>query len=567
MRIQPWRKTAVSHGSFERPVACGRRIAGGPEDLWRRSLSIAAGMFLLLAVAVPSRGQSPHPGGPYQADPNGGIMFQPQYSTNQPQAIYPAGTPQGYHPWPEISPYQQPNVAYTQHENRDGTWFKKIVNRRREYFSSVELLTTWYRSAGKGRIGSPHAPVAHWGEDGIQPPLGVPIDTIFAFPEVPNLSEDIPGFFPVDRRVFPYPLLDDEEGAELDAIRFSVRSARNLPDPHGEVGLQLRWGFTNEDDTGFMMNAWYGFEGGAAFTRGLEYINGVRVNQAVTAQLGGQNLSAVLGHLPLDNGESIRPDFGTGSTAKFDVLYSIRQTTEAGGTNFSIYQQPIYSADGITIKPLWGMRYLYIHENFGFRGIDSGFDYSVDEETLRPDTGSLTPLYDQYEARLSNDVQSHIAGPEIGLRFDLGKGKKGFKLWGETIFGLAANYEELRMSGENIGDPLADAQILGLDEPRMFQSGVDTRFEERRSTTHVSPVFQQSIFANMALFDTIPGLNRMAMLEGASFRIGYTFLWVGELSRPIDSVKWQGFPRFPELQTNRTSWWMHQLNLAVDWTF
>jgi hypothetical protein len=480
----------------------------------------------------------------------------------------PGGHAPGYHPWPEISPYNQPNVAYTQHENRDGTWFKKIVNRRREYFSSVELLTTWYRSAGKGRIGSPHAPVSPFGEQ--QYPQGVPINTPFAFPEVPNFSPDVPGFFSVDPRVLPFPVLSTQTGTLVEVLPGAsvIPSARNLSDPHGEAGLQLRWGFTNEDDTGFMMNAWYGFEGGADFRRGDEFINGVRVTQALTTMLGGQNLSPMLGNLPLDNGENlIGADFGTGSTAKFDVLYSIRQTTEAGGANFSIYQQPIYSNEGITIKPLWGLRYLYIHENFGFRGIDSGFNYNVDEETRRPDAGSLVRLYDQYEARLSNDVQSHIAGPEIGLRFDLGEGKKGFKVWGETIFGLAANYEELRLSGENIGDPLFDARFLNPADPRMFQPGVDTTFEERRSTAHVSPLFQQSIFANMALFDTIPGLNRLSMLEGATFRVGYTFLWVGELSRPVDSVNWQGFPLVPELQTNRTSWWMHQMNLAIDWTF
>lgn len=546
-------------------------------------MTAVASMMMLLTAGTPTSGQTPYPSGPsavgpegayyYQrSEPGGGMVYQPPYGNHDPQAIWPPHTPMDFQPWPQISPYHQPNVAMDQHYNKNGIWFRKLFNRNREYFGSIEVISTWYRDAGNATIGSPYAPIAVWDD---QFPLGAPVNVNnLDVPDVTNFTLTVPGFYSVDQQVFPYPLL--VSGAtplvQMGAGRFAIRSASNIGGPGSEAGIQGRWGFTNEDKTGLMVTGFWGFEGSGHFSRGDEFINGVRVNQALTTSLAGQNLSAILGHIPLYNGETLPQlvAFGPGSTAKYDVLYSLKHTTQAGGANFSVYQQPLFNSGNVTVKPLWGLRYLYIEEGFQFRGIDSGFSYNVADGagagTFRP-TGALTLRYNQYEANLRNRVQSQIAGPEIGIRFDLGDSRDSFKIWGETIVGLAANYNEIDLSGNNIGDPLIDARFINVNDPRMLRPGTDASFSDSNSSMHVSPLFQQSIFANIGLFDVLPITRKMSLLEGASFRIGYTFLMVGQVARPTDSIRWQGFPLFPEIDTDRKNWWMHQASFAIDWTF
>jgi hypothetical protein len=219
------------------------------------------------------------------------------------------------------------------------------------------------------------------------------------------------------------------------------------------------------------------------------------------------------------------------------------------------------------------LRYLYIGERFGFRGIDSGYDYTVDDGgddgTFRPDPGSIILLYPQYEAVLESTVNSHLAGPEFGLRFDLGEGDS-FHVWGETIAGLLVNSEEIRVQGRNIGDPLYDAQILGLNIPnlslpRMFTNPTD--FNDTETHTHVSPIFSQSVNADIDILDYVPGINRLNAFEDAKFRVGYQFFVAGHIARPADSIVWRGFPLFPEATASYKTWFSHQVNIGVNWEY
>jgi len=525
-------------------------------------ISVIASVVMLVAAQSTSWGQAPPQGG--------GMMYQQPYGNTNPGAIWPAGTPASYQPYPQVSPFHSANIAQDTHYNKNGTWFRELLHRRRTYFASMEAMQIWYRDGGNSTIGSPYAQLATFGDGN---PLGVPINSNnVGIPVVPNQGS-IPGFFGVDTRVYPFPALDSQAFNEITFGRNPIRDAGETGEPDAVPGVQLRWGFANEDGTGLMVNGWWGGEGGSALHRGMDTINGVPVTQALTTVLGGQNLSTLLGSVPLDNGEGLLgfPDFGTGSTAKYDVLFRIEHKTQAGGTNISLYEQPLYDVAGIKLRPSWGARYLYIGEKFRFTGIDSGFNYEIDDQSddglFRPEPNSLELLYDQYTARLGNDIQSHLAGPEIGIRFDLGEGSDTFSMWGESNLTIAVNYEEIHLRGDHIGDPLVDARFVNIGNPRLLDPLNDTTFDTKKSSAHLSPIFQQSIFAELKLFNQLPVLKKMSTFDDASLRLGYTFLYAGGISRPADSIKWQGFPLFPEIKEGRDHWWAHTFNASIDWTY
>jgi len=558
MRIQP----SLSQMS----IAAGRSLAKLTSAVANvRLWALAAGMALTFNSAS---AQGPMPG---QA-----TLHQPPYATNNPSVLYPAGTPQTYAPWPQVSPYQSANVAMDQYRRSDGLWFREIFHRRREYFASLEATAVWYRNAGNATIGSPYAPLFI---DGF--PTGQFADFYnTGITTATNFAGMSPGRFAIDTRVFPYPAVDSNANVivtldDNDPNPFPIRSGKSINTPEGQLGLQLKWGFENEDGSGFMITGWFGGEADPVFKRGYEFINGVPVTQELSQLLGGANLNVRYGNVPLDNGEPAPlglGGFGTGGTQKFDTYYELSHTTQAGGTNFSVYSSSIFRSDAVQVRPLWGMRYLNIQEGFKFRGIDSGLTYDYDgpggDGTYAPD-GGITPYTDeQWEARLSNNVESHIAGPEIGFRIDLGDGgHDGFRIWGETIFGLNANFEEIQMAGDNIGDALTDGRFENPGMPRMLDPANQSEFADKETSTHVSPLFQQSVFMDFNFVRELPVLRRISILEDTTFRLGYTYLWVGEVSRPIDSINWKGYPLYPSIQQGRKGWWAQQVSAAIDWTY
>lgn len=548
---------------------------------WLKALAGAALAFWAQLPACGQDGFGAYPAdGAYGGAPAAVPYFQPPYGNNDPSIIYPPAIPQTYQPWPAISPFQSANIGTDQHLNRDGLWFRRQMYKKRTYYGSVEGMAVWFRDAGEATVGSRFMTIDP--ESGEVRGVDVDPNTVGGLPVIPTIAPGQPGRFPVEDAVFPFPALDATAGIFNATSRIDfhpIRTAGNIPDPQAAPGIMLRWGFEDEDGTGVQTNVWWAFEGESSFQRGADNINGIPVSQALTISLGGLNLSTQFGNVPLDNGEFLFPFSGTGSTAKYDVMYRLQHETEAGGTNLSYYLQPIVEGDGLRVRPSLGARYMYISEGFSFRGIDSGFNYDVDAIALgggggggqqqaqlfRPVTASLAALYQQYEATLSNSISTHLAGPEVGLRFDLGDSYDGFRVWGETNLAVVANHQQFQLEGDNIGDPLVDARLNLNTPPRMLDPANESQFASTANTTRVAPIFSQSFNADFHVLDDIPVLRDTHIFQNATLRLGYTFTWIGNIARPADSIHWQGFPLFPQIRAEYEPWWMHSFNAGIDW--
>jgi hypothetical protein len=62
----------------------------------------------------------------------------------------------------------------------------------------------------------------------------------------------------------------------------------------------------------------------------------------------------------------------------------------------------------------------------------------------------------------------------------------------------------------------------------------------------------------------------MKLLEDAKLRLGYTFLFVGEVADPIQSVQYTSNPQlnmFPYVKPDRHSFTQHTLSLGVNWNY
>jgi hypothetical protein len=508
--------------------------------------------------------------------------FQPGYATNDPGVLYPPGTPNSFAPWPTVSPYHMGNVAQDMNYNQRGLWFREILNKKRDYYFDIDVLSVTQRSPGKGLIGAETInidPLTFGAE-------GAPMNT---YGEAAYFAPGTDPFQPlsrlyVDDGVYPFASLfedGDTTPVALDnTLLFPIRSLQMFRE-FRSAGLQLSGGYWDEDGSGLRASGWWGFEETQTFQRGQETINGVEITQAIIINQAGQILFAKNGGVSFDTGilANIVSDAdigyagGTVGTQKYDVMYRASVSSEVGGGDVQLYLPDIGSpGSAIRLRPVYGAKYMYLGETFSFRGIDSGMSYELDGEdgaststtTFRPepfDAASVTINENLFETQVNSRTRSHLAGALAGLRYDFGR-SGNFKLWGQSSLGAMANHEEVRVFGFNAGETVVTRFITGTN---MLDG--DSTFDDTQRHTHVSPVFEQTFMSESKILAALPLVREVPILANANFRLGYTHTFIGNVARPGNSIQWNGFPRFPKVDIDYRNYYVGRTNVGLEWTY
>lgn len=508
-------------------------------------------------------------------------------------AIDPSGMPGSFQPHPMISPYQN---AMEQHYNDDGVWFRKVFGHTaalNNYFFNLSYTQTKTRGL-TGRVGDESAPTFTQEEaiDGttnsnlpdalflnnfnpvngnITPDnvgSGIRINTGFRNAMGWGLNIDVDWLAPTNRTY------NSREGFE--SVRLSSVTALDLEASNGEGTFNNA--FANnfrerqivEDEilTGdILLNlaADFGLFGGA--------------DDVLDRQLF--NLHAI----PLQNGVD-----RDGFNQRFDLDFITQHSVEVYTGSTTFVAPVIYETDSLKVSPVVGGRFSRINERFGFVGVDSGLVYAqnipdgVDDDNdfvvdNVAETGTATfaqgnPSTDSIiRAFVDSSVQTSLAGPELGVEYTIGEGD-GFKIKGATKVGALFNREKLRLSGDNIGDTVTTTVDL-VSGDTILQDLFDTgsglnAFESNKETTHISPMFQQSLSAEIPLFSRVPVLRDMWQLENASLQLGWTYLFVGEIADPLQSINWLTNPRAgltPTIDVQRSKFFQNSFTAGINWEF
>ncbi len=214
----------------------------------------------------------------------------------------------------------------------------------------------------------------------------------------------------------------------------------------------------------------------------------------------------------------------------FKLTY--RQVMVNGQVNRML--RPIYRwGDAVTVRPMWAARYNYIGEELNFAG-----------------TGFFNNL--QSPSSIRNEIKSHLAGPAVGLHTVIGGETLKVTLGSQFI--LFANHERQKLRGTNFGG--VAQRGLNANDPALNQAlGVpfgNRSFRSTRKTTHISPAFEQTVHFEAHVFRLIPWVNRMRFFQDAKLRGGLTYLDIGNVARPAESIKYNALPLTPIVKTSRS---------------
>jgi hypothetical protein len=567
---------------------------------WHRLKNIVP-LLLAVGMSADSRAQQmmdfPSFAGPaYMAG------TQPAYSATAAQ-----GMPQSFQSNPMISPFDQ---AFEQHFNSDGLWFKRALggfgpgSSLNDFHFNVDYTRTRTRQL-HGLFGNPTA--ATFLQDSIVNNAPNFPDNVFLPQFQEKYTENIPRFWRDGIRLsggmenrtgwgFSWNAkYDGKESAAYDAranVEATRRGLNQVTHFSDAVFLEATGGVANPNVPTSLrqVNERQILETQILNARLFDAANaetfGVAGN---TNDILDRNLYPY-GSIPLHNG--VDPD---GFPQLFDLDFVLQQTIETYGSGAHVSFSPVYEDNSLQVRPIFGGRFFGIRESINFRGVDSGLDYLPDLPDGVDDDGDFvidnveengtltftdrTPNIDEeilIRSFVSSEVRSTMGGPEIGFEYSVGE-RGSLSLSGSTRVGALFNNEKSTLAGDNIGDTVRtdiDNGITILAD--MFDTTTangqltQNAFTDSMSTTHVSPMFEQSFRAEIPLFEKLPVLRDMPQLENATFRAGWTFTWIGEVADPGQQITWVSRPRdgvFPTLKVTRDNFFQHTLDLGIHWEF
>lgn len=412
------------------------------------------------------------------------------------EALPPANYQPNMLAWPRISPFDN---RFSEHYVDDGLWHHERSNAPRQYYASAAAWVGGYRKPGREMVGNPEANAA------LPPPPRRDI----------RFQPATTGAFFGD--YIGAPLVFQNGRLALSTERILQQVGEGEPT---EVGVRAKWGFVEPDNTGFELEGFWMPETDFFFQRG--------------SRAGGTAFFITVG-LPLfvGNTSAIGP---VATNVQFNRFFRMDYEQQSAGGNMNWRFTNLIDTKILNAQPTVGMRYMFLREEFGFEGIRNPtlFDLLGNRGMPRLALPPGLIFADDVTSLLESRVETHLAGPQIGMHYQLGKGER-FRISGQTDFGLLVNYEQAQLRGFGIGDP-----NLPEFNPNLF-------FHKETEHTRVSPMLASSINADLAIFPYIPVLRHWHLLDHARLTFGYSIIAVWEITRPHQNIGYFGQPFTPIL--------------------
>ncbi len=573
--------------------------------IWHRLKNLT---LLLLVTCVASEAVAQNmPGYPTYGAPAGMAGPPPGYAPG-------AGMPQSFNPHSMISPYEN---TFEQHVNSDGMWFKRVIGGMtspNDFYFNIDYTRTKSRTL-RGIFGDTTAPT--FDQEAILANTITTRNTNVTFPDALTL----PTFARHDIGLL---LANENQGIRLSGglknqtgWRFAWNVAYNGSSTNT---FDARGNLKRPNSQNLQLLQAGNFSSNGPLPSNLLGIDERQVvfNQILGARLfddaDADDYSILgptseildrqlypLGGIGIQTGEAVAPGIldAFGTNQLFDLEFILSHQIQSYGTGFHFSASPLYEKGDLQVRPIFGGRFFRLQEGIGFVGADSGLDYdanvpngvdddndglidNVDEngtldfENLETDTTRQILV----RSFVNSNVRSSMAGPEAGIEYEIAK-KKNVTFSGSTRVGALVNTEKMDLSGDNIGNALSVA--VDVTDPagetikdQLFDtttlSGQPTQnaFSDTATSTHISPMFEQTLSAELPIFSRIPVLRDMWQLEHARLRLGWTYTWIGEVADPNGSIVWESNPidgRFLQLRTQRSDYWQNQFNVGLNWEF
>lgn len=299
------------------------------------------------------------------------------------------------------------------------------------------------------------------------------------------------------------------------------------------TGMKYRLNYRGQQNSGLEVNGFWFGDTGRSWQRGL----------------GGFDAGAdpttvrVTAALPLSDGAG-------GYAVPYDQYFRVALNTSMYGLGADYTPYGGYMGT-ILVQPTVGVRYIDIDETFNFAGAHSGLSYTQQANGL-PVESSLTPpvaAVPPYQSSLAVASDSWFFGPCFGV--NLATTGKRFRLSSNSrVGGLFADTQQT-LIGQGIGNGLAP----GFDQTLTVTSN--------RSRSYGTGFFEQNIYADIELMGLLKRYGTFSGKNSLALRVGWSLLAIESLSRPAESIAWNGSPQQPRLKKSSNDFMLQTWNIGL----
>jgi hypothetical protein len=430
-----------------------------------------------------------------------GTAPMPEYGGNDPYGAYQPNA------WPVISPYTQHNLEEMYNER--GLWQYNAIDEEPRNVIGFDFLMAWGLRPGTQTIGA-----------------GTPPASLQMFSPNQNFLNTSTTTNSTTGTSTTTGNTQINGTNDQTILRYGPQSTAYFSNPI-HYGVKARYGWENPDDSGFLMSGFF-----------------IAQNQMVHHAKAPGDPIGPLGSIAYNNGVD-------GVLALFDSVFDQYYDQQFWGADADFIVAPFFRRPNFKVSMTYGVKYLRVSETLSIHAQDSNSsgNFGGGEQIQFIPTGDpLPPVLDTW---ITSSTLSNLVGPSIGLKYDLGGNK--FKIWGQTKLAAMVNMQQMRVYGQNAYGN-TDYLVYGY-----------TNFNNHRSATYISPVFDQTIYGEFPLFAMLPLVNRINFLNKSMFRIGWNFILVGESSRPANQIAYNFTD--PTIRTNRTWFSISTVSFGLDWRF
>lgn len=298
------------------------------------------------------------------------------------------------------------------------------------------------------------------------------------------------------------------------------------------LGWRAALEYRNPDDGGFQLEGMMVSDLGGSWQRGVGGF-GAGANPA-TVRVGAA--------LPLD------VPGGTPFTIPYDQFFKVKLETSVDSISAMFAPAGFYSG-AIRFQPTLGFRYLRVDQDLDFAGAGSGLTWTPRADGTPDPAAAPTFNTAPYQTTVNSSAETNLYGPVIGLNATTTR--QIIRLNGIFRAGVLFADEQITVGGRGVGVP----GTPGFNPLTPFASS--------RSGSNATFMFESQLAVDVQIFQLLNKLNGRNFGSSLVLRVGWSLLWLDELAKADESIRWNGFPSTPTARRRSSDFTMDSVNIGL----
>lgn len=298
------------------------------------------------------------------------------------------------------------------------------------------------------------------------------------------------------------------------------------------AGWRAALEFRNLNDGGFQIEGMMVRSGDQSWQRGV----------------GGMNAGADLTTVRVGAALPLSVPGGTGYAIPYDQFFKVELDTSVDSIS-AMFAPAGYYSGSIRFQPTMGFRYLRVDQELNFAGAGSGQLWAPNADGTRDPATAATTISAPYQSVLKSSSETNLFGPVVGVNATT-TGRL-VRLNGLFRAGLMFADEDLSLSGRGLGR----ATDVGFNPL--------TPFNDSRSTTTPTFLLESQLGVDLHIFQLINKLRGQKFASSLVLRLGWSIIYLDEIVKPQDAVRWNGFPSSPTVRRQSSQFTMDSFNVGL----